>query len=88
MNDEQAQANLHLALDWIDATHRGKRRDRRALPSRGGLEGSDRRRRLRGRQAGTRLVAYCAHPCRWTRSSCWRTTPTPCSASAITPVGS
>ena len=24
MNDEQAQANLQLALDWIDAMHRGE----------------------------------------------------------------
>jgi hypothetical protein len=24
LNDEQAQANLQLALAWIDAMHRGK----------------------------------------------------------------
>jgi len=44
MNDEQAQANLQLALAWIDAMHRGESRDHARRAEELAEAGLDRRR--------------------------------------------
>src|SRR6266511_237818 len=67
MNHEQAQANLQLVLDWIDALRRD---DIDAIAESRCSPGCAPR-------ATSRLM--------WTRSSCWPTPTTPCSASATTP---
>jgi len=57
MNHEQAQINLQLVLDWIDALRRGDIDAIAALPPRCRLGGRRRRPRLRWTRAGARLAA-------------------------------